>query len=121
MKELKCVAHDLAHQSQSGLSWLHPHLAEACRLAGVREPSFELLVPEPYPQGVPRLEALRLAPKGLQTWFTELVARLGHDKEKLSSVLLRFQFGTADNYNSAVEVTISTSTGKRYGGQVDYI
>ena len=100
---------------------MHPHLAEACRAAGVREASFDPLEPEPYPIGLPAPKPFRLALAGLRDWFLALLDRLGYDKADIESVVLRFRFRAGDDYNSAVTATISTSRGKEYAGYANYI
>jgi hypothetical protein len=39
----KALAYSMAHHSQSYLSYLHPHLGEACEAAGVGEITLDLL------------------------------------------------------------------------------
>jgi len=111
-RELRGIAHNLAHHSQSGLSWLYPHLRQVCRRAGVSVASFNLLPHDPYPADVPQWEPLRLALASLRVWFLELLAPHGHDQSNLCSVTLTFRFRDDDGSNPAVRATISTNTGK---------
>jgi hypothetical protein len=121
MKELKGVAHNLADHSQSSLSWLHPHLAQACRKAGKEGVSFDLLSDNPYPDGLEKSEPLVLALASLREWFFAQLDHLGHDRANITRAVLTFKFRGEDGYNSAVAVTIGTNTGKEYFGRIDFI
>lgn len=121
LKRLRGVAHDVADHSQGTFGWLHPHLATACRLEGVLEARLELLVPEPYPDNLPRLEPLRLASRALRDWFVDLLSRLGYEPAIATSVVLTFYFRSNDDYNPAVRATIKTQCGKEYTGAVDHM
>ena len=114
MRELSGVAHNLAHQSQSSLSWLHPHLAQACRLSGVTEVKIELLDANPYPTALPHLRPLVLSLQALQSKFVELLAKQQIPQSNVQSVLLEFRFpvAEADNYSCSVRATITSANGK---------
>jgi hypothetical protein len=119
-KELRGVAHNLAHHSQSSLSWVHPHLARVCKQAGTAIVTFDLLPENPYPPGLPNSEPLRLALSSLRTWFLGQLEHLGHAQSSISHAVLTFRFRDTDDYNSAVAASIGTSTGKAYSGGVDF-
>lgn len=121
IKQLRGAAHNLAHHSQSGLSWLHPHLARACEEAGVQRVSFDLLPKNPYPADLPSCEPLRRALVVLREWFLGQLDHLGHDKADLDHVLLTFEFRDVHSYDSAVAAAIQTRAGKEYSGSVDFI
>jgi hypothetical protein len=120
VKTLKGVAHNLAHHVQSGLSWLHPRLARACRTAGLEVVSFDLIPKDPYPDGLPVLEPLALALAELREWFFVQVNLHGHTRADISRARLTFGFAD-DGSNCAVVATIGTSTGRAYSGSVDFI
>lgn len=121
VKELLGVAHDLAHHSQSGLSFLHPHLARVCRQAGVHEAEFDLCASAAYPRDLPMFEPLHFAIASLQAWLSDLLVRLGHDRATLRSAVLRFQFRSGDDYNSSVRATIGAVGGKQYVATLNFI
>lgn len=115
------VAHNIAHHTQSGLSWIHPHFAEACREAGVFGAGFELLSEEPYPHELPTKRPLQLALQSLHTKFWEILERGGFPRDAVSSVHLYVQiprFGS-DNYTCSVRATITSSNGKRFESTVE--
>ena len=111
---LRGVAHDLAHHAQSALGWLHPHLGQACREAGGRETTVKLLAPEPYPNGLPDREPLRLALAAMRGWFIDLLSRLGCDAASIEPATLDFRCRANDDYDSAVRVSLTTRRGKTY-------
>jgi hypothetical protein len=121
MRKLAGAAHDLAHHSKSTMSWLYPHLFEACRMGGTLEAHLDLLEPEPYPRDLPRLEPLRLAAAALQEWFRDLLARLGFDQSVVQSVSLHFHFRDNPYESPAVSATITAHTGRTYTEKVDFI
>jgi len=114
IKLLRSVAHNIAHHAQSCLSWLHPHMGEACRLASVTCADFELLTEQPYPSMLPRFEPLALALQGLQTKFWEILHLTGLPRESVQSVRLEFYFSPSrtDDYSCAVRAVITASDGK---------
>jgi hypothetical protein len=121
IKRLRGVAHNLAHHAQSGLSYLHPHLAEACKKAAIQSVSFDLLPESPYPSELASCEPLRLALVELREWFFGQLDHLGHDRSNLDHVFLAFEFRGADPYDSEVAAAIRTTTGKEYLGKVAFI
>jgi hypothetical protein len=113
-KQLNGVAHDLGHHSQSALSWLHPHLGEACREAKLTEVSVELLSEDPYPAVLPQSEPLKLALNGLRVWCCELLHRKGFKVADVQSATLIFQFRVdrGDDYSCGVLSTVISRKGR---------
>ena len=114
LQELSGIAHNLAHHSQSSLSWLHPHMAQACHLAGVTEVKIELLDSDPYPPALPKLKPLALALMGLQARFWEILDKQQIPRSRVRSVQLEFHFLSedTDNYLCAVRAAITAPNGK---------
>ena len=112
--ELSGVAHNLAHHSQSSLSWLHPHLGQVCRLAGVAKIEIALLDPDPYLPVLPQVRPLKLALQGLQAKFWELMDKQQIPRSSVHSVRLEFQFvpEDTDNYSCSVHAAITAANGK---------
>lgn len=129
LKELQGVAHNIAHHSQSSMSWLHPHLGQACHLAGVSAAEVELLSAKPYPLGLPThellpsLKPLELALQGLQTKFWEILKQQGLCRADISSVRLEFHFGALprDAYLCSVAAVITATTGKVFQQSVPFV
>ena len=120
LKKLNGVAHNIAHHSQSSMSWLHPHLGQACHLAGVSAAALELLEDHPYPSGLPtqellpRLKPLELALKGLQAKFWGILEKQGFIPADVSSVRLEFHFWSSpiDAYLCSVSARITAANDK---------
>jgi hypothetical protein len=115
-RALTGVAHNIAHHAQSGLSWLHPHLFNACRNAGLQHVRIDLLQSDPYPTGLPAVEPLRLALVSLQLKFWEILARERFARATVESVSLDVQFPAAggDGYSCAVHATVTATDGQTY-------
>lgn len=120
LKEPNGVAHNIAHHSQSSMSWLHPHLGQACQLAGVSAATLEFLEAQPYPTGLPtqellpRLKPLKMALKGLQAKFWEILEQQALCRADVSSVRPEFDFWSSpvDAYSCSVSTVIMAANGK---------
>jgi hypothetical protein len=122
-RELNGIAHDLGHHSQSTLSWLHPHLGEACRRAKLTEVTVELLSTNPYPSVLPQSDPLQLALKGLRVWFSDLLVRHGFAETDVLSATLVFHFRVdrTDDYSCGVLSTVVSRTGKGFSHKIKLI
>ena len=89
---LSAVAHDIAHHAQSGLSWLYPHLGEACREAATLSSTIDLTEPQPYPKDLPTRAPLRLALGALRRTLAALLERHGFSLGDLTEAQLEFRF-----------------------------
>lgn len=120
MKVLQSVAHDVAHHAQSSISWLHPHVGQACRAAGQLEVEVQLTSTELYPPALPPMEPLRLALLGLRDRFWRIVAahKLEESVVKEASLLFRFSEGRNDDYLSEVTGRVTGSNGRTYEARV---
>ncbi|MDZ4057586.1 MAG: hypothetical protein U1D69_11625 [Polynucleobacter sp.] len=120
-RALAGVAHDIAHHAGSGLSYVHPHLYQACRSAGVREATVDLLDSAPYPPGVPQLEPLRLSLSALRDKFFAILSANGLAASDIASISLRFQFPLlgADGYTCQVAARLQSSQGRLFTAVVD--
>lgn len=116
-KILRGVAHDIAHHSQSGLSWIHPHLFLACRDVGALSTEFELLEDSPYPSGLPERKPLQLALQGLREKFLNILELKRVPCAAVKSVRLKFEFPLSnDGTLSLVIVVITSSDGTQFKG-----
>jgi hypothetical protein len=86
------VAHDIAHHGQSGLSWLYPHLGEACREAGVLTATVDLLDEQPYPLGLPNRTPLGLALSSMRQTLAAILEQHGFRLADVTSARLEFTF-----------------------------
>ena len=115
LKKLQAVAHDIAHHAQSSLSWLHPHLGEACAEAGVLDASVELLT-TPYPPGLAARKPLETALVSLREKFLDLLNNYGLGPGDVTAVRLEFRFNPQprDNFSCSVRSVITARTGRVY-------
>jgi len=120
-RALTGVAHNIAHHAQSGLSYLHPHLFEACRDAGRRAAELELLQPVPYPNGLPPRKPLQLAVGALQDKFWEILEREQFSRDAVASVHLYLQFPAfgGDGSTCSVRATVVAADGVSYASTVE--
>ena len=107
------IAHDIAHHAQSGLSYLHPWLDDACREARLSEAALDLLADRPWPTGFPVSEPLRLATSALQRRFADMVAKAGLSVDDLSEAGLVFIFASPGSAGSPeVRSRLKTEDGR---------
>ena len=115
-RALAGVAHDIAHHSASGLSYLSPHLAEALRQAGLETTQIELLDNSPYPEGARELERLRLALKTLHSTVDDILRKNGFTVSDVTSVKLHATPAPwdASGYSLHTRVLITADNGKTF-------
>lgn len=120
IKLLSGVAHDIAHHSQSSLSGLHPHLAQACRSVGVNRIVLEILSEQLYPASLPKLKPLETALSNLQEKFWKMIDLKNISRECIVSAQLVFIFPWShDDYFCSVRAIVTTSVGKIFTRKVD--
>jgi hypothetical protein len=84
MAEPAGVAHNIAHHSASGLSFLPPHLAQALRAAREETTVIELLEENPYPPNVGEMQPLRLALASLKATVQNILQKHGFNQMMFS-------------------------------------
>lgn len=120
-RALAGVTHDIAHHAGSGLSYLHPHLYQACKAIGVREAIVDLLENAPYPPGFPQIEPLRLSLAALRDKSFAILSANGFAPLDVAAISLRFQFPLlgADGYTCQVAARLQSSEGRLFTAVVD--
>lgn len=101
MKRLRSVCHSIAHHAVSGLSYIHPHLAQACNNAGLVSIVIDLKQEEPCPDAFVRIKPLRLAVQAMRNRFEEILASEGFAPTDLLAATLRFEFPDKMDYCSS--------------------
>ena len=96
-KRLRSVCHSLAHHTVSGLSWLHPHLAQACRAGHQRVAHIDLLAASPYPTGASEMQPLRLALQALRARLEQILASEGMALRDLATAAVAIEFTSDDD------------------------
>ena len=119
-KRLRSVCHSLAHHTVSGLSWLHPHLAQACRGGHQPVAHIDLLSASPYPTGASELQPLRLALRALRDRLEQLLISEGMTLKDLTTASLAVEFySDRDDYSSTCHAFLATPTGPLVSYAVD--
>ena len=111
LKPLKGVAYDIAHHAQSGLSYLHPHMGELCREAGITEATVDLLAENSYPPELRVYKPLKLAIGALKEKLFSILSKREMSLDYIKELKLRFVFYTADNSLCSVESTLVKPSG----------
>jgi hypothetical protein len=88
MADLAGVAHNIAHHSASGLSFLSPHLAQALRADGEETTAIELLGQNPYPPKIAEVQPLRLALTSLKGTVQGMLKKHGFNQNDILSIVL---------------------------------
>jgi hypothetical protein len=116
MKLLQGVAHDIGHHAQSSLSWLHPHLSQACRVAQLDAVEVRLTDANPYPSVLAPREPLRLALAGLRERFWQILQAHQLERSTVAEARLTFSFreDRSDDYSSEVRAVVVGSNGRAY-------
>ena len=78
-KRLKSVVQSIAHHAVSALSFVHPHLGQACEAEGLDSIEIFVCEDEPCPKIFMNIEPLRLALNKLKETFYGLVVTEGFE------------------------------------------
>ena len=115
-KNLSAVSHDIAHHAVSGLSWLHPHLSQACRAIKVDEVTLDVTKENPLPEGFPSPEPLRLASRALHKTFYVILEKKGFHPQNVAEAKLRFVFSVnrSDDYSSVCFSSLRSDNGREF-------
>ena len=97
-KRLRSVAHSIGHHGMSALSFLHPHLAEVCRAAGVRTARIDLLFGSLESPEISVPQPLALAISALSNRFSQILSSEGIDRTQLVHAIIEFRISPEDKY-----------------------
>ncbi len=116
MANLAGVAHNIAHHSASGLSFISPHLAQALRAVGEETTTIELLAENPYPPKAAELQPLRLALASLKRTAQELLKKHGFTQDDVLSIVLHATPSPWDKqgYTVYTRIVITAKNGRIY-------
>ncbi|WP_133155094.1 hypothetical protein [Kinneretia aquatilis] len=123
IKRLSSVCHSAAHHAVSALSYVHPHLGQACDAAGVESSAVDLLAEDIYPSSLPRLEPLALALTALRDRFGAILTSEGFAPSDLHRALLHFEFSPElpDYFCRRCSAVIVATNGKSFMHAVDWL
>lgn len=122
IKRLSSVCHSIAHHAVSGLSYVHPHLRQACKAVGIDTITIDLTREQPCPAQFLSIDPLRLSLKALQEKFKGILKSEGFTTNEIDVIELRFEFTEEfpDDYCSNCYARLVSSTGKVYEHAVNY-
>ena len=120
-KRLTSVCHSIAHHAASGLSYIHPHLRQLCRRAGLESALIDLRREAPYPERLPPHEPLRLALLALRKRSAEILQSEGFTLDELVGLDLQVDFpaSTPSDYCSSCYVTLKHASAKTFSSGVN--
>jgi hypothetical protein len=115
-KHLNGAAYDIMHHAVSGLSFLHPHIAQTCRAANIPIVTLDLMQSSPLPSTIHAAHACVTATQTLHQTFVGILQKLGFSLSDVSSATLTFRAprDAQDDYTLACSVELVTADGKRY-------
>ena len=110
------VAHNIAHHSASGLSYISPHLANALRQTGQETTEIDLLAPEPYPIRAIESMPLRLALGSLRATAQETLQKHGCKHDDVTSIVLHSTPAPwdKDGYVLHTRIVITAKNGRTF-------
>jgi hypothetical protein len=115
-KHLNGAAYDIMHHAGSGLSFLHPHIAQTCRDAGLPSLTLDLMRPSPLPSDIRAKKPCILATQALHRSFVSILQKMGFSLDDISSATLTFSAPrhARDDYTLPCRSELVTADGKRY-------
>jgi hypothetical protein len=115
-KHLNGAAYDIMHHAVSGLSFLHPHIAQTCRAANIPVITLDLMQSSPLPPTIHADHACVTATQTLHHTFVGILQKLGFSLSDVSSATLTFRAprNAQDDYILPCNVELVTADGKRY-------
>jgi hypothetical protein len=122
-KRLSSVCHSLAHHAASGLSYVHPHLRQASRIAGADTALINLLLEEPCPPELSAHPHLPQALRSLRTRFADMLASEGFSLGTLKEAKLLFEFTAQfpDDHCSNCHARLVAQSGREFVHAVNYL
>ena len=104
------------------MSYVHPHLGQACDSVGLATVTIDLLADDPYPKVLGESEPLRLALGGLKERFKDILQSEGFSSNQLSVAQLCFEFvpGLPHYYCAKCNSYMEEPSGKHFSYAVDY-
>ena len=120
-KRLNSVSHSMAHHAVSALSYLHPHLGEACEKTKINTVKVNLLSENVYPNNLKKISELELSLNALKETFVRILQSEGFDMSIIKDAALTFYFSLErkDNYCSICNSKIIDKDDKVYEYTVD--
>jgi hypothetical protein len=122
-KRLSSVCHSIAHHAVSALSFIHPHLRQACRSNREKVAVIDLLADEPCPLAFLEIAPLRLALNTLKHRFVDILITEGFGLVDIKSAWAIFEFKDdyPDDFCSNCHAFLKSAEGKEFKHAVNYL
>ena len=122
-KKLKSVAHNMAHHSVSGLSYINPHLAKACKIKNLVNIKLNLLDDDICPNLFSSNKEIKDSCSALKETFIFILNDNNFSLENISSAFLSFYFNFTqwDAYSSLCKCEITHENGKTYSRIISFL
>jgi hypothetical protein len=119
LKRLRSVCHSTAQHAASGVSFIQPHLGQACREVGLTQVVIDLKESQPYSKELRVHHQLQLALLALQTRFEEILEAEGFTLQDLTRAELQASILGMPPGGIACFLTLQHKTGKIFEGGAD--
>jgi len=116
-QKLLSVSHNIAAHASSGLSYIHPHIEELCKKAGISFVNINILDQNPYPAELADYAPLKHSLKGLHKKFIEILHKEGSTINEISAanVIIQFTIDVFGEYHeNKCYAIIKATNGKEY-------
>ena len=113
-KRLRSVCQSIAHHAASSLSWLHPHVAQACRDQGVEKITINLLESDGLLANGEAATPLQNATKSLAEKFHSILLAEGFLPSELAvaSISLAPDVDFNDDYSTVSDARLQSHDGQ---------
>ncbi len=121
-KRLSSVCHSIAHHAGSGLSWLHPHLFEACTAFGTSAVLVEIHSELYFAPSVPLSRELAASLDSLVGRFKSILQAEGFSAQDVERAAVLFEYPPqyTDGFSVNCHARLSDRQGNVYTHSVDY-
>lgn len=122
-KRLKSVCNSIAQHAVSSLSFIHPHLSQACRSHGIHSISLDLISSDPCPDQFKPNEPVHLSLISLHNRFKEILTSEGFGIADIEDTILVFEFPNEylkfEDYCTNCHVHLTSKKGNEFVYSVD--
>jgi len=112
IKRLRSVIQSTAHHAVSGLCYVHPHLGEECKKAGIKTIDVNLLKPGFDPKLPSITKELELSTNALREKYSELLAVESIHASEIKSAYATFEF-LRGRWPTSCYIEVVTVEGKK--------
>ena len=112
-KRLRSAIHSTAHHAVSGLCYVHPHLGELCKDAGINTATIDLLSGRVAVLNIEIATPLEFASQALSEKFEEILSLEKIERSSLQSARIEFQF-RGSRWPRSCYIRVVTAEGREF-------